>query len=160
MEQRNQFPSRSTTVVLRVNKCVVVDWESHWIGGTSIVVLDSVPQYPAGRNYGLDELRRLPHDRAGARGSAHRSTSAAGFPSAECFLCNEQRCAVAHLLRRVVSLHFAVAANEHPKHSACSGHGLVDCLHIHDETFELTADRSRADNHRCQACGNYSTNAS
>src|ERR1700755_2481520 len=107
MEQRNQLRVLSATVVLRVGECVVVDWQALWIGGASIIVLDSVPECPACRNNGLARLRNRSHHFPGAGGSVRRRAAVAGFHSAECVLRNEQRRAFTALLRRVVSLHFA-----------------------------------------------------
>src|SRR5947207_15885439 len=103
MEQRNQFPVLSTTAVLRVGKCVVVDWQALWIGGASIVVLDSVSECPACRNDGLARLRNRSHDCSGADGSVRRRAAVAGFCSSKCVLHSEQRRALAALLRRVRS---------------------------------------------------------
>src|SRR5215216_2183354 len=115
MEQRNQFPVLSTAALLRAGKCVVVDWEALWIGGASIVVLDSVSECPACGNDGLARLQNRSHDCPAADGSVRRRAAAAGFHSAKCVLRDEQRRAFAALFRRVVPLHFAMVANERAK---------------------------------------------
>src|SRR5206468_3638262 len=112
MEQRNQFPVLSTTAVLRVGKCVVVDWQALWIGGASIVVLDSVSECPACGNDGLARLRNRSHDCPGTDGSVRRRAVVAGFHSSKCVLRNERRRALAARLRRVVPWRFAVFAKD------------------------------------------------
>src|SRR4030095_11397607 len=94
MEQRNQFPVLSTTAVLRVGKCVVVDWQALWIEGASIVVLDSVSQCPSCRNDGLARLRNRSHDCPGADGSVRGRAAVVGFHSSKCVLRNEERTAL------------------------------------------------------------------
>src|SRR5207247_9351086 len=141
MEQRNQFPVLSTTAVLRVGKCMVVDWQALWIGGASIVVLDSVSECPACRNDGLARLRNRPHDCPGADGSVRRRAAVADFHSSKCVLRNEQRRALAALLGRVVPLHFAMVANERAKHFARSAHRSGGRSYVRDETVEFVVLR-------------------
>src|SRR5947207_6541155 len=112
MEQRNQFPVLSTTAVLRVGNFVVVDWQALWIGGASVVVLDSLSQCAAHRNDGLAGLRYRSHDCPGADGFVRWPAAAAGFHSSKCVLRNEQRRTLAALLRHAVPLPFAMVANE------------------------------------------------
>ena len=120
---------------------VVVDWEAHWIGRHSIVVLDSVPECRAHRDDGLVGLRDRANNCAGAPRSAYRRAAAAGFHSAECVLRNEQRCALAALFRRAVSLRFAMVANERAELFAWSAHRSGDCSHVPDQAVQLAAGR-------------------
>src|SRR5437762_12294270 len=150
MEQRNEFPVLSTTAVLRVGKCVVVDWQALWIGGASIVVLDSVSECPACGNDGLARLRNRSHDCPAADGSVRRRAAVAGFHPAKCVLLNEQRRALAALLRRVVPLHFAMVANERAKLFARSAHRSGGRSYVPDQAVQLAAGRSRAHSDRCK----------
>src|SRR6266481_6518229 len=160
MEQRNQFPVLSTTAVLRVGKCVVVDWEALWLGGASIVVLDSVSECPACRNDGLARLRNRSHDCPWADGSVRRRAAVAGFHSSKCVLRNEQRRALTALLRRVVPLHFAMVANERAKLFARSAHWSGGCSYVPDQAVQLAARRSRACGDRCEIHCDHFTNTS
>src|SRR5439155_8727803 len=160
MERRNQFPVLSTTAVLRVGKCVVVDWQTIGIGGASIVVLDSVSECPACRNDGLAGLRNRSHDCPRADGSVRRRAAVAGFHSAKCVLRNEQRRALAALLRHAVPLHFAMVANERAKLFARSAHRSGGRSYVSDQAVQLAARRSRAWDDRCEIHGHHFTNTS
>src|SRR4029077_587141 len=160
MEQRNQFPVLSTTVVLRVGKCVVVDWQALWIGGASIVVLDSVSECSARRNDGLARLRNRSHNCPGADGSVGRRAAVAGFHSSKCVLRNEQRRAFAALLRRIVPLHFAMVANECAELFAGSAHRPGGRSYVPDQAVQLAARRGRACGDRCEIHCDHFTNTS
>src|SRR4029079_18797087 len=47
LEPRSKFRIISAAAVLRLGKCVVLDWQAQSIGGPSIIVLDSVSECPA-----------------------------------------------------------------------------------------------------------------
>src|SRR6266446_5801538 len=149
MEQRKQFPVLSTTAVLRVGKFVVVDWQALWIGGASIVVLDSVSECPTCRNDGFAGLRNRSHDYPGADGSVRWRAAVAGFHSSKCVLRNEQRRALAALLRRVVPLHFAMVTNEHAELFTRSTHRSRGRSDVLDQVVQLAASRNRARDDRC-----------
>ena len=144
MEQRNQFRIISAAAVLRIGKCVVVAWEVLRIGGASIVVLDSVSECLACRNDGLAAYvtaRTIAPERMG---SGHQRAAVAGFHSSECVLRNEQRRALAALLRHLVSLRFAMVANERAKLFAGSAYRCRGCSYVSDEALQLAVSRSRA----------------
>src|SRR4051794_5336732 len=89
-------------------------------------------------------VRNCPHDCAGTDGSAHRRAAVAGFHSSECVLRNEQRRALAALLRHLVSLRFAMVANERAKLFAGSAYRCRGCSYVSDEALQLAVSRSRA----------------
>ena len=160
MEQRNQFPIRSTAAVLRFGKYVVVDREVHWIDWASIVVLDSISQRFPRRLDGLARLRNRSRDCARATRFVHWRATPVGLHSAKCVLCNEQRCAFASLLWRLVLVYFAMAANERAKSFARSCHRSVCRSDVPNETVQLAAGRDRGRDHRCKIADDHCSNTS
>ena len=137
-----------------------MDRQALWIGRASIVVPDSVSECPACRNDGLARLRDRSHYCPGADGSVRRRPSVAGFHSSKCVLRNEQRRALAALLRRVVPLRFAMVANEHAKLFARNAHRSGGRSYVLDQAVQLAAGGSRACGDPCESHCDHLTNTS
>ncbi len=108
------------------------DREADWVSRHSIVVLDSVPECRAHGDGGLVGLCGGANNCAGARRGAYRRAATGGFHSAERVLRDEQRCSLAAVFRRPVSLRFAMAANGCAELIAWCNHRRGDCVRVPD----------------------------
>ena len=128
----------------------MVDRQACWIQRHSIVVLDSVPEYPAHRDHRLAGLRNRADNCAGADGFAYRRAAPAGFHSSECFLRNKQRCVVACVLWRAIPLRVAMVANKCAKLFTRNAYRSGDRCYMPDQAVEFATGGSRVRSDRCE----------
>src|SRR6476620_310575 len=137
---------------------MVVDREAHWIGGASILVLDSIPKCSADRNRRLDRLPDRPHNCTRAHRITFGCTATPCFYSSEYLLHNQQRCVVGRMFWRAVPSGVAMVACGDPLTMAWSSHRVGYCSDLSDKALKPPIHRSRVVRNQSKTPANHVAN--